>query len=159
MNKVYLLIGGNMGNVMANLLTAKMEIEKQVGEIVLSSSLYRTAAWGLEDQPDFLNQVLEVNADLQPQEVLQKVLAIETEMGRIRTLKNGPRIIDIDILLFNDAIIEEENLKVPHPFLHKRNFTLAPLAEIASTIVHPVLQKNIKCLLQESEDKLPFEKL
>ncbi|MGF7233266.1 2-amino-4-hydroxy-6-hydroxymethyldihydropteridine diphosphokinase [Arachidicoccus sp.] len=159
MNKVYLLIGGNMGDMAASLAIAKKEITKRVGRINLSSSIYKTAAWGLENQPDFLNQVLAVDSDLQAQEILKIILDIECRMGRIREMKNGPRLIDIDILLFNEDIIDEENLKIPHSFLHRRNFTLAPLAEIVPNMVHPVLKKSIMQLLQESQDRLPVQRL
>ena len=159
MNKVYLLIGGNLGDVAATFSNTKKQIELQVGEIITSSSVYKTAAWGLENQPDFLNQVLHVNTDLTAHGVLKIILNIEADLGRMREIKNGPRIIDIDILFFNDEIINTENLRVPHLYLHQRNFTLAPLAEIAPDFFHPVLKRNMLQLLRESTDKLPVVKL
>jgi len=159
MNTVYLLIGGNLGNVRETFRNAIDAIGHEVGVVSKESSLYETAAWGMENQPAFLNQVLEAQTMFSAREVLEKVLKIEQELGRIRAEKNGPRIIDIDILFYNKDIIDEPALKVPHPLLHKRNFTLFPLSEIASALVHPVFQKNIQALLSETTDTLTVKKL
>ncbi|HEY0298140.1 MAG TPA: 2-amino-4-hydroxy-6-hydroxymethyldihydropteridine diphosphokinase [Arachidicoccus sp.] len=158
MNTTYLLIGGNLGDVRQTFANTINEIEMGVGSIKKKSPLYKTAAWGMENQPDFLNQVLEVETNLSAQKVLETVLNIEENLGRIRQQKYGPRIIDIDILLFNEEIIDEQDLKVPHPFLHKRNFVLHPLAALAPHAFHPVLKKDIQTLLQQSEDTLEVEK-
>jgi 2-amino-4-hydroxy-6-hydroxymethyldihydropteridine diphosphokinase len=159
MNTAYLLLGGNMGNVRETFCKAIFEIEKRAGKVSAQSSLYKTAAWGLENQPDFLNQALKIETGLSAQELLATALNIEKKLGRIRLEKYGARMIDIDILLFNDAIINEENLKIPHPLLHERNFALAPLAEIAPNIFHPLFHKNISQLLVECPDRLAVEQL
>lgn len=152
MNKAYLLIGGNRGDMRKNLATATRLIKERVGEIEACSSMYRTAAWGIEDQPSFLNQALIVNTTCNAPQVLNIILSIEQEMGRIRVMKNGPRIIDIDILLFNEDIINTETLKVPHIFLHERNFALIPLCEIAAEVKHPILGRKIRELLMICSD-------
>lgn len=159
MNRTYLLIGGNVGDRHSNLEQASKLIQANAGNIARRSSLYETAAWGKEDQPPFLNQVLQVETELGPQELLQAVLNAELEMGRTRKEKYGPRTIDIDILLYNDDIIESNELNVPHPQLHLRRFALLPLAEIAASKLHPVLKKSIDELLLECSDKLSVKKL
>lgn len=159
MNTAYLLIGGNLGNVRETFQNAIAAIGQKTGMVKKQSSLYETAAWGMENQPVFLNQALKVATDLSAKEVLKEVLKIEQELGRTRDEKFGPRIIDIDILFFNNDVIDEPDLKVPHPLLHKRNFVLFPLSEIAPELVHPVLQKNIRALLDESSDTLTVKKL
>ena len=159
MNKGYLLIGGNLGRVADNLALARELLEQRVGRILVASSLYKTAAWGVEDQPDFLNQVLLVASSLAAEPMLREMLMIENEMGRVREMKNGPRLIDIDLLFFNDAIIDLPHLKVPHPLLHTRNFTLMPLVEIAPDLIHPVLGKSVRELTNESPDKLSAQKV
>src|SRR5688572_9273458 len=115
MNNTYLLLGSNMGNSKEQLQTAIKLIEERVGKLLRQSSLYATAAWGNTDQPDFLNQILIVQTRFGAVETLDKLLGIEMTMGRVRTIKNAPRIIDIDILFFNDEIINEKQLTVPHP--------------------------------------------
>lgn len=159
MNKVYLLIGGNMGQILNTLATARAAIEREIGHITKVSALYQTAAWGLADQPDFVNQVLLVETGLSANACLRLMLEIEQKLGRIRKIKNGPRAIDIDLLFFNRDIIDEPALQVPHPLLHTRNFTLYPLVEIAPEFVHPVLKESIKVLLQKSPDDLPVTRL
>jgi len=122
------------------------------------SSLYETAAWGLEDQPDFLNQVLLVETAQKPRELLETLLDIEQELGRIRQQKNGPRTIDLDILLYNDDVIHEPGLQIPHPRMASRRFVLAPLAEIAGELIHPITSKTIRQMLDECTDPLPVNK-
>src|SRR5690349_13448790 len=129
MNRTYLLIGGNVGDRHKNLEQAVQLIEGQAGKVVERSAVYETEAWGKEDQPPFLNQVLHVETELNPQTLLQTILKTELEMGRMRTEKYGPRTIDIDILLFNDDAIDTMDLVIPHPQLHLRRFALMPLAE------------------------------
>jgi 2-amino-4-hydroxy-6-hydroxymethyldihydropteridine diphosphokinase len=159
MNKAYLLTGGNTGNTKAYLTKATQLIGDACGRISKKSALYETAAWGKTDQPPFINQALLLNTLFDAPALMQKLLTIEEEMGRKREEKYGPRIIDIDILLFNDAIINCTLVAVPHPQLHNRRFALTPLAEIASRLTHPVLQKSIAALLKECPDQLPVKKL
>jgi len=154
MNKAYLLTGGNMGDRQENLATAYECIGQQCGDITSASSLYETAAWGKNDQPSFLNQVLEIQTSLSPRQLLKKILHIEKQIGRVRKEKYGPRIIDIDILLFNDEIYNYPSLKIPHPELQNRRFALVPLAEIAPESIHPVFKKTITELLAICPDKL-----
>ena len=158
MNKAYLLIGGNMGDRESYLASARQWIERLCGPIIKQSSLYQTAAWGMEDQDVFLNQALFLHTTLPAHQLLQKLLWIEEELGRKRELKFGPRIIDIDIVLFNDDIIYTEGLTVPHPQMQNRRFVLEPLNEIATAITHPILQKTIGQLLAETSDKLAVQK-
>ena len=149
MNKAYLLIGGNLGDIPVNLQSARERLEQLIGPIVQSSAYYQTSAWGMEEQPDFLNQVLLIETKLSAFACLEQMQLIENELGRIRVEKNGPRLIDIDLLFFNDVVIRSPDLTVPHPLLHTRNFTLVPLVEIAPDLSHPLLQKTMTELLKE----------
>ena len=158
-NSTYLLIGGNLGNRLQNLATAKAYIENELGEIIKASSIYETAAWGITEQLDFLNQVLLIKTKISAEEMMQIILSIENKMGRIRTQKNASRIIDIDILFFNDEIINKQNLTIPHSEIQNRKFALIPLHEIAADLVHPVLKQSIKDLLSTSKDKLEVKPL
>jgi 2-amino-4-hydroxy-6-hydroxymethyldihydropteridine diphosphokinase len=159
MNKTYLLLGSNMGNSRRQLASAIKHIEKKIGKVKRQSSLYVTAAWGNTRQPDFLNQVVVAATTLTPQQTMQTILAIEKEMGRIRTQKNAPRMIDIDILFFNKALIEEKNLCVPHPQIAHRRFVLVPLNELSPNFKHPVFQQTIHHLLQNCADPLKVKKI
>jgi len=154
MNSVYLLTGGNLGDRNKNLSKATVLIEQDVGEIVKKSSIYETASWGINDQPDFLNMVLLVKTNFSAAKLLQALLTIENKMGRQRSVKNASRIIDIDILFFNDEVINKTGLTIPHPEIHNRMFVLIPLDEIAGDFIHPVLKKPVKKLLSTSPDKL-----
>ena len=158
MNKAYLLLGSNMGNSQKQLNNAIVNIEKKIGKVLRRSGLYKTAAWGKTDQPDFLNQVVIVETCLNAAQTMQTILSIEAAMGRIRTEKNAPRIIDIDILFFNKEIIREKNLVVPHPAIQLRRFVLVPLNELSPNFIHPVLQKTNHQLLLNCKDKLDVKK-
>ena len=148
-----------MGNSLVLLSTASEQIEKQIGKRMLQSGLYATAAWGNSSQPDFLNQVIEVATGLDAAETLQTILAIEKNMGRIRTVKNAPRVIDIDILFFNNEIITRSDLIVPHPEIQNRRFVLTPLNEIVPAMIHPVLNKTTRQLLLDCPDQLAVKKM
>lgn len=159
MNQTYLLIGGNLGNRLENLEKAREHVSRVAGKILSTSSIYETEAWGMNQQPAFLNQVLFISTDLTPQQLLPVLLGIEHEMGRERTQKFGPRTIDIDILFFNEEIIEQPGLSIPHAQLHLRRFTLEPLNEIAPGYIHPIFKESISNLLQQCPDPLSVKKL
>ena len=159
MRTAYLLIGGNLGNRKENLSKAVSLINEQCGPLTRSSSIYETEAWGNTDQPSFLNQALEISTSLNARQLIRKVLKIEEVMGRVRKEKLGPRIIDIDILLFENEIHDLRFLKIPHPEMQNRRFVLVPLAEINSTLQHPVLKKSIAELLEECPDNLEVKKI
>lgn len=154
MNKVYLLLGANIGNPNKQLEDAKVEIEDRIGRITRQSKIYESEAWGVENQPVFLNQVILLETDLSANKVLNEILKIEILLGRIRGQRWGSRIIDIDILYYNEDIIHTEDLQVPHPYIQERNFTLIPLVEIAAEYSHPIFKKSNKELLEESTDQL-----
>jgi 2-amino-4-hydroxy-6-hydroxymethyldihydropteridine diphosphokinase len=148
------LIGGNLGERVYNLHQCCFLIEEAIGVIIKKSLVYETAAWGIIEQPAFLNQVLFVSTSLSAPDLLKTILQIEERMGRKRLIKMGPRIIDIDILFYNDKIISSANLQIPHPEIANRRFVLEPLSEIASSLVHPLLKKTIADLLRSCADKL-----
>ncbi|SDH51074.1 2-amino-4-hydroxy-6-hydroxymethyldihydropteridine diphosphokinase [Chitinophaga filiformis] len=155
MNKAILLIGGNLGDRTGNLQQAVEQIDKQVGKVEKISALYETAAWGHVEQPDYLNQALLVSTGMDARTLLQTVLAIEHHIGRIRRQKWGARVIDIDIIFYNDAIINEPDLKIPHPQMQFRQFVLVPLTEIIPDWQHPVLHQPVSTLLENCTDTLP----
>jgi 2-amino-4-hydroxy-6-hydroxymethyldihydropteridine diphosphokinase len=142
MNNVFLLLGSNLGNRRHFLQEAIKLIEQQVAPVIKISSIYETQSWGKTDAPDYLNQVVVIETAISAREVLRQILAIELILGRRREEKWGSRTIDIDILFYGTKIINEEGLHVPHPELHKRRFTLEPLAEIAPDLVHPAINKS-----------------
>ncbi len=150
----YLLTGSNLGDRFDLLNQAHQHVSKRAGEVVATSGFYETKAWGKEDQPDFLNQALQIKTELPPTELLDILKSIEKDLGRIKNEKWDSRTIDIDILFYEDSIIQLPNLTIPHALLHERNFTLIPLMEIAGEFEHPVLKKSIETLYWESKDPL-----
>lgn len=158
MNTAYLLIGGNVGDRAANLQTALRRIAETCGTINSTSSLYETAAWGNTDQPSFYNQAVVVTTPLSPEGLMDQLLDIELEMGRIRTQKYGPRTIDLDILMIDDLVLNTEKLTIPHPQMHNRRFALLPLIEVAPTLIHPLFDQSIEVLLQNCPDTLDVQK-
>lgn len=159
MINVFLLLGSNLGDRNAFMQQAIAHIETDIATVLQASDVYETQSWGKANAPDYLNQVLLLQTDLPAQTVLQKILAIELLLGRRREEKWGSRTIDIDILFYGDAVIDEPNLKVPHPEMHRRRFTLEPLAQIAPDFVHPLLKKNILALKNELIDELVVKKV
>jgi 2-amino-4-hydroxy-6-hydroxymethyldihydropteridine diphosphokinase len=150
----YLGLGSNIGDKMAYLNQAIASIDANLGTVCAQSSVFLTDPWGLYDQPTFLNQVVLVETWLEPELLLQGIQVIERQMGRERITKWDSRIIDIDILFYDQMIYQSETLQIPHPWLEQRNFVLAPLAEIAPAFVHPVSKKTIQELLESSTDPL-----
>lgn len=161
LNIAYILLGGNLGNKKKNLLTALSNIEEKIGKVIKQSSVYETEPWGNHDQPSFYNQVIAVETTLSPLDLIRELLNIELKMGRTRNTQTKweKRIIDIDILFYNEEVINTAMLIVPHPRLHERNFTLKPLLEIAPALFHPVLKKSIQELFNQSNDTLMVVKL
>lgn len=159
MKKVYFLLGSNMGDSTAQLGLARKKITQKIGKITRMSSLYKTAAWGNTQQPDFINQVIIVETHLSPETTLELALAIESIMGRTRLVKNEPRVIDIDILFFDKAIIQTANLIIPHPLIQDRNFVLTPLNELSPRFKHPVFKETVHALKQNCPDKLAVIKI
>ena len=149
---MYLHLGSNEGNRENALAESERLISDHIGSILSSSMMYETEAWGVKEQPDFLNKALEVVTSLSPENVLKEIQTIESTLGRKERVKWGQRIIDIDILLFDDAIIDTDHLKIPHPLMETRNFVLIPMLEIAGETMHPVFNKTIEELYDECKD-------
>ncbi|WP_339606393.1 2-amino-4-hydroxy-6-hydroxymethyldihydropteridine diphosphokinase [uncultured Roseivirga sp.] len=154
MSDIYLLLGTNLGDREKNLQIAKEQLTAHQLTIKKESSIYETAAWGVENQPSFLNQVVTVDSDKNPERVLIIINIIEGLMGRIRNLKWAQRLIDIDILYYGNSVIDKPKLKVPHPEIQNRRFTLAPLVELAPNFKHPISGKTQLEMLEECQDKL-----
>lgn len=159
MHDVYLLLGSNLGERERWLEQAREQISAQIGTIVQCSGLYETASWGIEGQPDYINQVLLVITEMTPRQALIAALKIEDALGRRREEKWGSRIIDIDVLFYDDEIIEEEGLTIPHPHLHERRFVLVPLKEIAPQLKHPIFKKTITYLYNTLSDTLSVKQI
>lgn len=159
METVYFLLGSNLGDRRENLIRARQEISRSIGPVITTSSIYKTAAWGKTDQPDFYNQIIVVETDFHPLQALAHVQKIEKDMGRDRIEKWGARLIDIDLLFWGDKIINNTSLTIPHPGIPFRRFTLVPLNEINKRLIHPVMQITVAELLEACRDDLSVEKL
>jgi len=153
LNSIYLLLGSNLGDRLLVMQSARDLIGKNVGRVSMESSIYETAPWGITDQPAFLNQVIRVETALAPEEVLRNILDIEHELGRVRYERWGARVIDIDLLYYQDLILDTARLTLPHPRLQDRLFTLIPLAEIAPDFVNPLLGETSTALIAKCTDK------
>lgn len=157
---VYLLLGSNLGDRKRLLEDAIVQIGIEIGTVFAISSYYETAAWGKSDQPSFLNVAVGVGTLFSPLEVLEKALHIEQELGRVRHEKWGSRLIDIDVILYDDQVVDLDlQLQIPHPQMQYRKFVLEPLAEIAGNHVHPVLKKTVSEILDTLDDNLTVTKI
>jgi 2-amino-4-hydroxy-6-hydroxymethyldihydropteridine diphosphokinase len=145
--RAYLSLGSNIGDRIDNLSQARNVISEHF-EIIAESSLYETEPWGYEDQPQFLNQVIEVNVQLSPEEFLKAVKEIENELGREKTFKYGPRNIDIDIVTYGNLVYRSDKLKIPHPHFDQRAFVVVPLQEISPNFRHPITNKDIDSIIE-----------
>ncbi len=145
-DQVFIALGTNIGDREANLCKARKELAPKV-TIIKESPIYITPPWGYEDQPEFLNQVLEVQTKMRPGRLLAYLKRIEKKMGRMKTFRNGPRLIDLDILFYGQRVIERSKLCIPHPRLHERSFVLVPLKDIAPEFNHPVLNMTVETML------------
>ena len=158
MNFVYIALGSNLKNPRKQVLNGILSIKKLDGVKILKESyLYQTPPVGILNQPDFINAVIKVSSDHEPQKLLKEILNIENDAGRVRDQKNGPRILDLDILLFDDLIINEENLTIPHPRMHERLFVLLPLKDIDENIMIPnqgKIKDIIKKLAKENINRI-----
>lgn len=155
MNTAYLILGGNKGDKLQNLQQAILLLGSKVGTITKKSDIFVTAAWGNTNQPDFFNQAICIETLLSPKELLKEIISIEQTLGRIRSHEKWmERTMDIDILFYNDAIIDTEDLKIPHPFIQERKFVLVPMEQLSPGLIHPILKKNIRTLLFECADEL-----
>jgi len=155
----YLLLGSNLGDRLARLAQAWHDLATTAGRIVGQSALYETAAWGVEDQPAFLNQVLALETELDAPTLLAACLAAERQQGRERLVRWAARTLDVDILLFGQEIIATPSLTVPHVALPVRRFALVPLAELAPQLMHPQLHRTISQLLADCPDQLEVTKI
>ncbi len=161
MNEVYLCLGGNLGNCLENLNSTCTLINETTGRLVQRSSIYQSQAWGMDAAPDFYNLVIKIKTKFTAQQLIAVLLGIEKTLGRERTETLGyqNRIMDIDILFFNDEFIKTDLLEIPHPRLHVRQFVLQPLNEIAPNFIHPLLHKTMAELLMACPDKGEVKKL
>jgi len=155
----FLGLGTNLGDREENLRKTIDMIVESIGEVVLCSSVYQTEPWGFQSENEFLNAVIKVKTSLKPSGLLGRILMIEAQLGRLREGKGySSRIIDIDILLYGNEIISKKSLQIPHPLIQDRRFTLVPLCDIAPEMIHPVLKKTFRELLEECKDESEVKK-
>jgi 2-amino-4-hydroxy-6-hydroxymethyldihydropteridine diphosphokinase len=147
---VYLALGSNLGDRLANLKQAVSSLTPQM-EVRAKSQVYETPPWGYEDQPKFLNQVIKAKTYLDPEPLLKHLKRLEVALGRQESFRNGPRLIDIDILFYDDQVLNTPTLVIPHPRLHERGFVLLPLMDIEPDLVHPVNKKSVREMAGESD--------
>jgi len=143
---VYLALGSNLGDRLANLKRTVAALSPQM-EVKAKSHVYETPPWGFADQPKYLNQVIKVNTYLEPEPLLSHIKRLEIALGRKATFRNGPRLIDMDILFYDDLILETPSLVIPHPRLHERGFVLLPLMDIAPDLMHPIKERSVREML------------
>lgn len=155
----YIGIGSNLGNREENCEKAIYLLEQKGIKVTKRSSFYETEPWGVKEQPKFINMAVEIETYLKPEELLRTIKEIENEIGRRSSTRWGPRIIDLDILFYNDLILRTPELEIPHPLIHERDFVLKPLSEIAPDKIHPVLKKTIKELLNWYKSQIPSTKI
>ena len=158
-NIAYLLLGTNLGDKRYNLHEATNLLSLQTGQLLKSSAVYETLPWGVTDQPSYWNQALQLQTQLSPQALLTAINDIEKALGRERRIRWESRLIDIDIIYFNDLVLQTESLVIPHPHLANRRFVLVPLTEIAPHYIHPVLRVTNQHLLDTCPDTLSVLKL
>ncbi len=157
MSGVILILGSNIGDSFTILTRAREMIQSAIGKIEKTSQVYLTEAWGYHEQPPFLNQALLVNTNLIPRLLLEKINQLEKELGRVRLEKWRERTIDIDIIYYKNEVIDEPDLKIPHPEMQHRKFVMVPVAEIAAEMQHPVLKLSNQQLLERINDPLRVE--
>ena len=140
---VYLALGSNLGDRLANLKQAIASLTPQL-DVKAKSQVYETPPWGYEDQPKFLNQVVKASTYLEPEPLLKHLKRLELALGRKESFPNGPRLIDLDLLFYDDLALNTSSLVIPHPRLHERGFVLLPLMDIDPDLVHPVTKKSVR---------------
>lgn len=148
-HEAFIALGSNLGNLKENLDTAIKNIKEQGIEVLAVSDYISTEPYGVTDQPQFLNAVIKVATTLEPLTLLRTILGIENKMGRVRKRHWGERNIDLDLILYEDVVMDTEELKLPHPDMQNRDFVLVPMAQIAPDVVHPVFNKTMAELKNE----------
>jgi 2-amino-4-hydroxy-6-hydroxymethyldihydropteridine diphosphokinase len=159
MKGIYLILGSNLGSRFESIAKAIGLIRERIGSIEAASSIYKTEPWGYEHQPHYLNQVIRINTILTPKELLDEINKIEVECGRIRNGRWRERVLDIDILYYNNEVIKSDEIEIPHPQIQNRLFTLIPLCELVGEEVHPVSGKTQKQMLEACSDTLKVNKI